>query len=113
MKRGSVHRRLFQQGRQGPNNSDRTGSLHRGGLRGKSLKVSVHGARKKREIFKIARGVDSLGLQSPAAQRPMFGSMLLHSSFRVVGKGVEGAHGVSSGTNSRVQTPVMQVPVWH
>ena len=67
----------------------------------------------KREIFKIARGVDSLGLHFPAAQRPMSGSMLLHPSFRVVGKGVEGAHGVSSRTNFRVQTPVMQVPVWH
>ena len=48
----------------------------------------------KREICKIARGVDSLGLHSPAAQRPMSGPMLSHA-FRVGGKEVEGAHGPS------------------
>ena len=31
----------------------RTGSLHRGGLRGKSLKVSVHGARKKEKYSRL------------------------------------------------------------
>jgi hypothetical protein len=67
----------------------------------------------KREIFKIARGVDSLGLHSPAAQRPIFGSMLSHSF--VVVKVVEGVHGVSSGTSAAMHSPLppLHLPISH